>query len=150
MPVMDLPERVDQVAALMDEFGLEWAEMKGEDWKVSLDRRQPETAVPAKLKKKARRGSAAPAAPAAAPPAPAETGTPVTSPMMGVFYSSPSPGAAPFVEVGASVTQGQTVGLIEAMKVFNEIPSPASGTVKAIKAEDGQLMNPGDILMIVE
>lgn len=76
-------------------------------------------------------------------------GTPVSSPMPGIFYSSPSPSAPPFVKEGDAVTAGQIIGLIEAMKVFNEIPCSASGVVKKVVAESGQLVNPGDILLYV-
>lgn len=69
--------------------------------------------------------------------------------MTGLYYSSPSPGAAPFVAEGDTVSAGQIVGLIEAMKVFNEIVSPVSGTVLSIVANNGQLVQPGEPLLYV-
>jgi acetyl-CoA carboxylase biotin carboxyl carrier protein len=84
------------------------------------------------------------------PAAPAvPKGTPVNSPMNGIYYSAPSPNAPPFVREGESVTAGQVIGLIEAMKVFNEINAPVSGTVTHFAAENGQLVSPGDALLFI-
>jgi acetyl-CoA carboxylase biotin carboxyl carrier protein len=69
--------------------------------------------------------------------------------MGGIFYAAPSPGAPPFVKVGDEVTQGQIVGLIEAMKVFNEIPASTSGTVIELVAEPGQVVQIGETLLLV-
>lgn len=85
---------------------------------------------------------------AAAPPEPA--GHSVKSPMVGTFYRSPSPGSPSFVEVGQSVTKGQTLCIIEAMKLLNEIESDATGVVKAILVENGQPVEYGQPLFIVE
>jgi acetyl-CoA carboxylase biotin carboxyl carrier protein len=94
----------------------------------------------------------APAAPAAvAPPAPPEPkGHQLKSPMVGTFYRAPSPGAPPFVEIGQSVTKGQTLCIIEAMKLLNEIESDATGTVKAILVENGQPVEYGQPLFTIE
>lgn len=96
---------------------------------------------------------AAPGAPAAAaapeaPPAPA--GHTLKSPMVGTFYRSPSPGAPSFVEVGQAVAKGQTLCIIEAMKLLNEIESDAAGTVKAILVENGQPVEYGQPLFVIE
>ena len=102
------------------------------------------------------------AAPAPAPAAPAAEGAPtatdshaehpgvVTSPMVGVVYTSPEPGAAPFVGVGDSVSAGQVVMLIEAMKVFNQIKAPKSGKVTKILIEGGSPVEFGEPLLIIE
>ncbi|MCS6860267.1 MAG: hypothetical protein NZT92_08105 [Abditibacteriales bacterium] len=74
----------------------------------------------------------------------------ITSPMVGVFYRSPTPGAPTFVEVGSEVEVGQTVGLVEAMKVFNEIVSEVEGRVVAIPAQNEQLVQVGETLVIIE
>ncbi|MBB5690812.1 acetyl-CoA carboxylase biotin carboxyl carrier protein [Roseomonas alkaliterrae] len=74
----------------------------------------------------------------------------VTSPMVGVAYLSPEPGAQPFVTVGAKVVQGQTLLLIEAMKTFNQIKAPRSGTVTRILVESGMPVEYGEPLMIIE
>ena len=76
--------------------------------------------------------------------------TPLPSPMVGVFYHSPSPGEPNFVEIGDRVERGQTIGLIEAMKVFNEITAEASGIVAEIPAGNGQLVETGMPLMLLK
>jgi acetyl-CoA carboxylase biotin carboxyl carrier protein len=95
--------------------------------------------------------SAGTSAAAAPPPAPAEPkGHQLKSPMVGTFYRAPSPGAPPFVEVGQQVTKGQTLCIIEAMKLLNEIESDASGMVKAILVENGQPVEYGQPLFTIE
>lgn len=100
--------------------------------------------------------AAAPAAAAPAPAAAAADGDPaslpgaVTSPMVGTAYMAPEPGAAPFVKVGDTVSEGQTICIVEAMKTMNQIPSPQSGTVKRILVEDGAPVEFGAPLMVVE
>lgn len=74
----------------------------------------------------------------------------VTSPMVGTAYGAPEPGAKPFVEVGAHVKAGQTLLIIEAMKTMNQIPAPRAGTVTQILFEDGQPVEFGEPLLIVE
>jgi acetyl-CoA carboxylase biotin carboxyl carrier protein len=100
---------------------------------------------------------AAPAAPAPAAAAPAESSEPalpsghqVTSPIVGTFYRSPSPSAKTFVEVGQSVNSGDTLCIIEAMKIMNQIEADKSGVVKAILAENGQPVEYGQPLFIIE
>ncbi|WP_027213201.1 acetyl-CoA carboxylase biotin carboxyl carrier protein [Burkholderia sp. WSM2232] len=87
----------------------------------------------------------APATPAAAAP----QGHVVTSPMVGTFYRAPSPGADPFVQVGDTVKEGQTICIIEAMKLLNEIESDKSGVVKEILVENGQAVEYGQPLFVV-
>ena len=74
----------------------------------------------------------------------------VTSPMVGTAYRAPEPGAAPFVEVGTTVERGQTLMIVEAMKTMNHIPAPRAGTVSAILVENGQPVEYGEPLMIIE
>ena len=95
--------------------------------------------------------AAAPAVPAApAAPVPAvETGHVVKSPMVGTFYRSSSPGAAAFVEVGASVKSGDTLCIIEAMKLLNEIDADVSGTITKILVENGQPVEFGQPLFVI-
>jgi acetyl-CoA carboxylase biotin carboxyl carrier protein len=88
------------------------------------------------------------APPAAAPPE--AKGHQLKSPMVGTFYRAPSPGAPSFVEIGQSVTKGQTLCIIEAMKLLNEIESDASGTIKAILVENGQPVEYGQPLFVIE
>jgi acetyl-CoA carboxylase biotin carboxyl carrier protein len=95
-------------------------------------------------------------APAALPPATAKAaaeGPPagaVTSPMVGTVYLSAEPGASPFVKVGDRVTKGQTLVIIEAMKVMNPIPAPAGGTVREILISDGRPVEYGEALMVID
>lgn len=94
---------------------------------------------------------AAAAAPVAAPAAPAESaGHAVKSPMVGTFYRAASPGGKPFVEIGSQVKQGETICIIEAMKILNEIEADKSGTVMQILCENGQAVEYGQPLLIIE
>lgn len=92
------------------------------------------------------------AAPAAAPSeaAPAHDGEAIPSPMVGTFYRKPSPDAPAFVNVGDTVSEGQTLCIIEAMKVMNEITAEKSGTITAIVAEDGTPVQFGDTLFHIK
>jgi acetyl-CoA carboxylase biotin carboxyl carrier protein len=87
---------------------------------------------------------------AAAPEDPAQHPGAVTSPMVGTVYLAAEPGATPFVSVGSSVSEGQTVLIIEAMKTMNHIPAPRAGVVKRIVVEDGSPVEYGAPLMIIE
>ena len=93
----------------------------------------------------------APAAAGAAPAAaPAAEGTEINSPMVGTFYQKPAPDAPNFVEVGSTVSVGQTLCIIEAMKVMNEIKAEKSGTICAVVAEDGTPVQFGDVLFRIK
>ena len=95
----------------------------------------------------------APAAPAAEAPAKAECkacGTPITSPMVGTFYAASSPEAAPFVEVGKTISKGDTVCIIEAMKLMNEIEAEVAGKITQICVKNGDPVEFGQVLMYVE
>jgi acetyl-CoA carboxylase biotin carboxyl carrier protein len=94
--------------------------------------------------------SANPGAPTAPAPPPEAKGHTLKSPMVGTFYRAPTPGSPPFIEVGQSVTKGQTLCIIEAMKLLNEIESDASGTVKSILVENGQPVEYGQALFVIE
>ncbi|ALV08601.1 acetyl-CoA carboxylase biotin carboxyl carrier protein [Roseateles depolymerans] len=93
---------------------------------------------------------AAGAAPAAAPAAPVETGHVVKSPMVGTFYRASSPNAKPFVEVGQQVKEGDAICIIEAMKIMNEIEADKSGTIVKVLAENGQPVEYGQPLIVIE
>ncbi|HRK21793.1 MAG TPA: acetyl-CoA carboxylase biotin carboxyl carrier protein subunit [Fimbriimonadaceae bacterium] len=151
---MDLKERIDELAGLMAEFGLAEGELAGEGWRVALKKSRPS--------KGAQAGGASEAfeddphhdinpAPIATLPTveAAPKGTPVNSPMNGIYYTASSPSAPAFVKEGDIVEAGQVVGLIEAMKVFNEIVAPMAGTVTELKAQNGQLVQPGEPLLYI-
>jgi acetyl-CoA carboxylase biotin carboxyl carrier protein len=94
--------------------------------------------------------SAAAVAPAAAEAAAAPAGHTVKSPMVGTFYRAASPGGKPFVELGSQVKEGQTICIIEAMKILNEIEADKSGTVTQIFCENGQAVEYGQPLLVIE
>ncbi len=118
------------------------------------------TQAPPQLVQQAPAQATAPSpAPARDATAPAEAATPddlashpgaVTSPMVGTVYMQPEPGAPPFVAVGASVAEGDTLLIVEAMKTMNHIPAPRAGTVKRILVEDGSAVEYGAPLVIIE
>ena len=89
----------------------------------------------------------------AEPGAPLELGEnliPVLSPMSGVYYWAPSPGAAPFIKIGDHVEHGDTIAVVEAMKLFSEVPAPASGTIVRFLAENEQTVDADQCLMVIE
>ena len=133
----------------------EYGEKDSLDVKVVKKPPQVVQAAPAYAPASMAHAAPAHAAPAAAPAAalpedPAQHPGAVTSPMVGTVYLAAEPGATPFVTVGAQVAEGQTVLIIEAMKTMNHIPAPRAGTVKRILASDGQAVEYGAPLMIVE
>ncbi len=90
------------------------------------------------------------AAPVAVPATPATSANAVPSPMVGTAYLSPAPGEPPFIEMGTKVKEGQTILIIEAMKTMNQIAAPRSGTITAIIFEDGQPVEYGQPLVVIE
>ncbi|WP_349368055.1 acetyl-CoA carboxylase biotin carboxyl carrier protein [Salinarimonas sp.] len=156
------PELVRELAGLISETDLTEIEVEKGDLRIRVAR-QPAQALTVAAPHYAPQAAPAhaPAAPApaaamAAPPAPAPKASPrehpgaVTSPMVGTAYRRPSPEAKPFVEVGSQVEAGQRVLLIEAMKTFNDIVAPRAGTVVEVLFEDGQPVEFGEPLMIIE
>ncbi len=148
----DLTEKVEELASIMTEFGLEKAKLAGADWSVELG---VEPEVRGSTVVAAASAGAAPA-PRATTPKPkvekkpsAPMGTPVTSPMTGIYYASSSPGSPPFAKEGETVQAGQVVGLIEAMKVFNEITAPISGIVNKVFIKNGDLVQPGETILTI-
>jgi len=81
---------------------------------------------------------------------PSTVGQPLTSPMVGTYYSAPSPTAKPFITIGQHVKQGDTIGIVEAMKIMNQIEAEKSGTVLQILVKDGEAVEFGQPLIIVE
>src|SRR5271165_3314459 len=140
---------IRELALLLDETSLTEIEIERAGLRVRVARNVTIAAsMPANY---------APAAPAAAatdaPVASADLSKhpgAVPSPMVGTAYWSPEPGAKPFIEVGSRVTAGQTLLIIEAMKTMNQIPSPRAGTVTQILVEDGQPVEFGEPLVIIE
>jgi acetyl-CoA carboxylase biotin carboxyl carrier protein len=104
---------------------------------------------PAPMMTAAAAPAAAPAVPTSEPAAAAIEGDSIKSPMVGTFYRSPSPGAKSFVEVGQQVNVGDTLCIIEAMKLLNEIEAETAGVIKAILVENGQPVEYGEPLFII-
>ena len=144
----EIKSKIDDLVAVMEEFGLDSAKMAGEDWSVEFSRELPAGAGPVAAPDPGTGTGRLERTPKP-PKGQAPSGIPVNSPTTGIFYSSPNPGAPAFVKVGDTVEAGQVIGLIEAMKVFNEITATVSGTVQRVVAQNGQLVQPGDPLLYI-
>ncbi len=145
-------KQMDELAKLITEYKLTEATLETEGLKISLRKAAPKmVAVAASGMVAAHHDAHVEDEDHVAVPeaAPVQAGTPITSPMMGIFYGSPSPSAPAFVKEGDTVTAGQVVGLIEAMKVFNELHATVSGIVRKVNAESGAIVNPGDPIMYI-
>lgn len=139
---------VRELAVMLDETGLSEIEVEDGDRKIRVSRQMMAVSVAAPAAV-----AAAPAPAAATPVAPAAEVIPanaVKSPMVGTAYLSPDPSAAPFVSVGQTVSAGDTLMIIEAMKVMNPITAQSGGVVKAIFVESGQPVEFDQPLMVVE
>jgi acetyl-CoA carboxylase biotin carboxyl carrier protein len=139
---------IRELARLLDETGLSEIEYERDGQRVRVAR-QPQVAAAAPARPAAPADPPAPAA-ETAPLDPAKHPGVITSPMVGTAYVGPEPGARPFVEVGSRVETGDTLLIVEAMKTMNQIPSPRAGTVIQVLIEDGQPVEFGEPLMIVE
>ncbi|HRK17464.1 MAG TPA: acetyl-CoA carboxylase biotin carboxyl carrier protein [Hyphomicrobiaceae bacterium] len=144
---------IRELAELLNETGLSEIELEKQGLRVRVARQLTVAASVAAAPVAA--ASPAPAATAAAPPTPTTTDPTkhpgaVKSPMVGTAYRSPEPGAASFIDIGSRVTQGQTLLIIEAMKTMNHIPSPRAGTVVQILVDNGQPVEFGEPLVIIE
>lgn len=135
-----LTETLEQLIDVMELHQLSELTVEWEQNRVHLERELPVA-------------EAMPAVAAAQPIRTEETtvpGVPVEVPMTGMFYRGPSPSEPPYVQEGDRVQEGQIIGLIEAMKVFNEVPSPVTGVVKRIVAQNATLVHAGEVMMYVE
>lgn len=148
---MDI-RKVKKLIELLEESDVAEIEIREGEESVRISRGQP--AAPVMQAPVA----AAPlaAAPQVAAPQPVASepelppGSVVESPMVGTFYRSASPGSKPFVEIGQSVSRGDTICIIEAMKILNQIESEVSGTVRAVLIEDGQPVEFGEPLIVID
>jgi acetyl-CoA carboxylase biotin carboxyl carrier protein len=152
---MDL-RKLKKLIDLVEESGIAELEITEGEEKVRISRTGNHVAASVAAAAAAAPAAAAPTAasaaalPAGEPAVPAQPeGHLLKSPMVGTFYRSPSPGAKAFVEVGQSVTEGETVCIIEAMKLLNEIEADRSGVIKAILVENGQPVEYGHPLMVI-
>jgi acetyl-CoA carboxylase biotin carboxyl carrier protein len=148
---MDL-RKLKKLIDLVEASGIAELEVTEGEEKVRITRTAAQPVAPAPL---ATLQPATDAALAAAPQTPAEKaaaapeGHVLKSPMVGTFYRAPAPGAKPFVDVGQTVSKGETVCIIEAMKLMNEIEADQSGVVKGILVENGQPVEYGHALMVI-
>ncbi len=144
---------VRELAALLDETGLGEIEIEREGVRVRVARRMAiEAAIgmPAQAGIQQSAAQLAEGAPKKAADDPAKHPGAVKSPMVGTAYLAPEPGSAPFIEIGSRVAQGQTILIIEAMKTMNHIPASKAGTVTAILVTNGQPVEFGEPLAIIE
>ncbi len=145
---------IRDLADLLTETDLSEIEVEQDDFRIRVTRAAP--TIIAQAAPVHQPAVSAPAAPAAAMPASAGEADPsaspgaVKSPMVGTAYMSPDPDAKPFVDVGDTVSAGQTLMIVEAMKHMNEVLAPKAGTVSAIMVTDGQPVEYGEVLMVVE
>ena len=155
---MDLKE-IRKIVELMNEHGLTHFDMSKDGFHLKLKKGQDLDSL-RDLMALMPTASAAPAPMASAVPhaanpgggahAPEANGEAITSPMVGTFYTKPSPDAAPFVSVGDAVSEGQVLCIIEAMKVMNEIKAERTGTITEVVAEDGEQVQLGDDMFRVK
>lgn len=153
---------IDHILKLID--GSDFDHLKLEMGDLKLELSKPGTAswtdaaaaAPASAPAPAPAASAAPAAPTTAPttaPTPASApsgGTAVPAPLLGTFYHAPKPGAAPFVKVGDTITESTVIGIIEVMKLMNQVEAGVAGTVTEIVAPNGELVEHGQVLLRVQ
>ncbi|WP_306117885.1 MULTISPECIES: acetyl-CoA carboxylase biotin carboxyl carrier protein [unclassified Roseitalea] len=151
---------VSDLARILNETDLTEIEVEQGEMRIRVSREAPAqfvshmapsappAAPPAAAAPQPAAESAEPAA-GAAPQAPS-TENALPAPMVGTAYLAPAPGAEPFIAVGASVAEGETLLIIEAMKVMNQIPAPRAGTVTAILIEDGEPVEFGQPLLVIE
>ena len=132
-------KKIESLARLMQETGLTGLELVEDGQQLRLERQVEVVAAPVAAAVPAALGAEALGVTHEAPQ-PAKEGTLVLSPTVGVFYSAPSPDARPFVEVGDQVKKGDTLCIIEAMKLMNEIPAELDGTVAEICVGNGQVV----------
>jgi len=155
---MDI-RKVKKLIELLDESGIAEIEITEGEESVRISRYSQSAppvvaAAPAPIAAAVATPVAAPsAAPAAAPVAaaePEETGFSVDAPMVGTFYGSSSPGAAPYVQVGDRVNEGDTLCIIEAMKMMNQIEADTSGVIKSIRVQNGEPVEYGQTLFVID
>jgi acetyl-CoA carboxylase biotin carboxyl carrier protein len=146
-----------ELIALLGDSDIQELKLEGDDFRLELRRNlpssQPQVVMQAAPAAMAPAAPPAPAGPSAAPPpAPAVRGdlVEITAPMVATFYRSPSPGDPPFVELGARINVGQTICILEAMKLMNELESEVSGEVVEILVENGTPVEFGQVLMRVK
>ena len=153
---MDI-RKVKKLIELLDESGIAEIEITEGEESVRISRyatNMAPAAAPAVSHAPAPATAPAPASPATEAPAPAEAkeedGYEVTAPMVGTFYAASSPGASPYVQVGDRVNEGDTLCIIEAMKMMNQIEADVAGVVKSIRIQNGEPVEYGQVLFVID
>ena len=151
---MDI-RKVKKLIELLDESGIAEIEITEGEESVRISRySQNAPAAPAPVAYAAPAAAApltaAPQAAEAAPAEPEDEGFLVAAPMVGTFYAASSPGAAPYVQVGDRVNEGDTLCIIEAMKMMNQIDADVSGVVKSIRVQNGEAVEYGQTLIVID
>lgn len=153
---MDI-RKVKKLIELLDESGIAEIEITEGEESVRISRVSRASAAPQYAPAypppapAAAPQPAAPAAESAAPAAePEEDGYAVTAPMVGTFYAASSPGSPPFVQIGDGVKQGDVLCIVEAMKMMNQIEAEVSGTIKAIRVQNGEPVEYGQVLFLID
>ena len=151
---MDAKELKSLSIELMDavhQRGLSAFELKCDEFELRIEAQAAAVAAPVAVAAAAAAAPVATAASTATAEAPETfSGTPVEAPLVGVFYSAPSPEEPPFIEVGQQVKKGDTLFIIEAMKTMNEITAPCDGTVSRILAQNGDMVEYKQVLVVIE
>ena len=146
---MDI-RKVKKLIELLDDSGIAEIEITEGEESVRISRYSAHAPVAAAPMVAAAPVAAPAAAPAAAVEVVEEDGFEVTAPMVGTFYSSSSPGAAPYIQVGDRVNEGDTLCIIEAMKMMNQIEADVSGVVKSIRIQNGEPVEFGQVLFVID
>jgi len=151
---MDI-RKVKKLIELLDESGIAEIEITEGEESVRISRYASSVAAapaPVAAPAPAAPAPVAAAAPAAPVPAaePEEEGHAVTAPMVGTYYSAPTPGSPPFVQVGDRINEGDTLCIVEAMKMMNQIEADVSGTIKSIRVQNGDPVEYGQILFVID
>ena len=152
---MDI-RKVTKLIELLDESGIAEIEITEGEEAVRISRDPqgaalaPAAPAPVAMAAPAPAAAAAPEAAAAAPAEVEEEGYLVPAPMVGTFYAASSPGAAPYVQVGDRVNEGDTLCIIEAMKMMNQIEADVSGVIKSIRVQNGEPVEYGQTLIVID
>jgi len=151
---MDI-RKVKKLIELLDESGIAEIEITEGEESVRISRYAGSVPVAAAPPVPMAPAPAAAPAPVAAgntpaPAEPEEEGYAIIAPMVGTYYSAPSPGSAPFVQVGDKVSEGDTLCIVEAMKMMNQIEAEVSGTIKSIRVQNGEPVEYGQTLFIID
>ena len=147
---------IKELAKNINTYEIDSVEYENEDFKVKIKKNLEEKVIYRTVNESQPVQTAHPAAVSntesvEAKPAEEEiSGTKVESPMVGTFYEAPSPSSPSYVKEGDKVSEGDTLCIVEAMKLMNEIKASVSGTIKKIYAKDGMTIKKGDVLMIIE